>query len=82
MGKEDLFVQPSRFAILRCFGSIFYALKKDVPMPLLAQEIASIATELLENLGKILPTDSNAVRYQPGRCNVSTFPIERKTNTK
>lgn len=49
---------------------------------LLAQGIAFFATALLDESEKILHTESNASKYQPMRCSISTSSIVRKIHSR
>lgn len=74
--------QPGRTIKPRYIISAFFKLKKDVPKLLLAKAIAFFDTKPLENLGRILRTVQNAVRYQPTLRKVSKCSTERNTHER
>lgn len=64
----------------RCMISIFFKLKEDMPMPMLAQSIVIFETKLHNDSGKIFRTEVSSGHYRLIRGNISTSFVERKTH--
>lgn len=76
--KVDAFTQPSRTATPRYMISALYELKNDSRKHLLAQAIVFIATELLDNLEKILPKNAITAPYQRHVIRFPRFSFRRE----
>lgn len=78
-GTVDASVQPGRTAEPWYTVFAFFALKKYISKPLLAQAKTCFAETLLDNSRKIIGTESNALWYHPMCRDVSRSSNERET---